>query len=171
MSVVKGQKLKRPNLPPKLNLKRGRPTVYEPGMDENVRRLCLLGLSDAEIAEYLGISAEVLWKWDNKHPSFVNARAEGRIKADARVASSLYDRATGLTIVKQQAVKLRDGENSDKIEIVEITEEIIPDTHAAALWLSNRQRGRWSIKPIDPASEGPEGGGNAIKITGGLPDE
>ncbi len=160
---------KKPCLPPKIKLKRGRPAVYSEDIDENVRRLCLLGLSDTEIAEYLQISRKTMWDWDNAHPTFVNARAEGRVKADAKVASALHDRALGINYKEQQPVKLRIGQFEDKVELVEVDRYIPPDTHAAALWLSNRQRGRWSIKPL---TDGEAGGEEVnIKITGGLPDE
>jgi hypothetical protein len=55
----------------------------------------LLGLSDAEIAEYLCITPATMWNWDKLHPSFLSARAEGREKADAEVADSLRKRAIG----------------------------------------------------------------------------
>ena len=161
---------KKPNLPPDIKRETGRPPIYHEGLDENVRRLCLLGLSDQEIAEYLGINDKTMWQWDNDHPSFCNARKEGRVKADARVAAALYDRAIGMTYKEQQIVRLKKNRDEEEAKIMEVDKVIIPDTHAAALWLSNRQRGRWSIKPI-VAGEGGDSDANTIKIVGGLPDE
>ena len=48
----------------------------------------------------------------------------------------------------------------------EYTEHYPPDTAAASLWLSNRQRGRWKLKPEDENAVA-----ISVKVTGGLPDE
>lgn len=49
----------------------------------------------------------------------------------------------------------------------EYVEHYPPDTAAASLWLANRQRGKWKLKPgEDEASQGV-----TINVVGGLPDE
>lgn len=166
MAVAKGQKLKRPNLPPQRA--GGRPSVYDSALDEQARRLCLLGLTDTEICEYFGINSKCMWRWDKEHPSFYNARKDGRIKADAHVAASLHDRAIGIRYTEKQAVKVRSGQYTDEVVLADVEKYVPPDTHAAALWLSNRQRGRWSIKPMNSEESEAE---PKVKIVGGLPDE
>jgi hypothetical protein len=52
----------------------------------------------------------------------------------------------------------------------EYIEHYPPDTNAASLWLSNRQRGRWKLKPTEDDTRD-DGGGRSIRIYGGLPDE
>jgi hypothetical protein len=161
-------KRKLPNPPPTIKMKRGRPPVYNTDIDENVRRLCLLGLSDAEIAEYLCITPATMWNWDKLYPSFLSARAEGREKADAEVADSLRKRAIGYShrTVKTTYVDA-------KVVREEHTELHYPsDTNAAALWLSNRQRGRWKLRPTEDDAGGDDGERTLnIRITGGLPDD
>jgi hypothetical protein len=156
-------KRKQPNLPPKIKL--GRPTVYTQELDEHARRLCLLGLTDDELAEYFGITRHGISRWDKLHPSFLSARAEGREKADAQVADSLHKRAMGYT---HRAVKIMVVDKTVVRE--EYIEHYPPDTNAAALWLANRQRGRWKLKPTEDDTRD-EDGGRSIRIYGGLPDD
>ena len=158
---------KKPDPPPRVKLQTGLPAVYNQDIDEHVYRLCLLGLSDAEIAAYLKIAPETMCDWDKKFPSFCQSRARGREIADAEVAASLRKRAIGYQHKAEKIFLTKDGE----IVRAEYTEQYAPDTNAAALWLSNRQRGRWKLKP--DADEGKDGSDSApaIRIVGGLPDE
>src|ERR1041384_7074197 len=73
---------------------RGRPRI--PCTAEHVRRvfeLALLGLTDDELAEALGISERTLENWKLRHPEFLEALKRGKSLADAEVAHSLYRRA------------------------------------------------------------------------------
>lgn len=45
-----------------------------------------------------------------------------------------------MTIKKKRVHKDKDGQ---VLETIETTEELPPETNAGALWLSNRQRGKW----------------------------
>jgi hypothetical protein len=155
-------KRKQPNLPPKIKL--GRPTVYTQELDEHARRLCLLGLTDDELAEYFGITRHGMRHWDKLYPSFLSARAEGREKADAEVADSLFKRAIGYS---HKAVKILVVDKTVVRE--EYIEHYPPDTNAASLWLSSRQRGRWKLKPTTEDED--DGGGRTIRIIGGLPED
>lgn len=70
-------------------------------------------------------------------------------------------------IEEEQAIKVRVSQFEDKIEIVKVKKFIPPDYNSAALLLSNRQRGRWSLKSDDTAADA----GVTVNVTGGLPDE
>ncbi len=51
------------------------------------------GLTDAEIAEQMGVHVSTFWRWFNEHPELREAvRAAGAV-ANQRVRSSLYKRA------------------------------------------------------------------------------
>jgi hypothetical protein len=159
-------KIKKPNLPPIVKMKTGRPTVYTTDIDENVRRLCLVGLTDAEIAQYLGITPDTMYDWDKIHPSFLQARVEGRTKADAEVADSLRKCANGYDR-KSEKIFLGPG---GKVIRVECVDHYPPNAYAANLWLANRQRGKWKLKPTEDDARDDDGG-RSIRIYGGLPDE
>lgn len=58
----------------------------------------------------------------------------------------------------------RDGE----IVRADYEEHYAPDTHAAALWLSNRQPGRWKLKSSSDVSGDV---GVTVKVVGGLPEK
>jgi len=144
----------------------GRPPIYKKEYDELAERLCLLGMTDAEIAAAIGVSIQAMKIWDRDHPSFSAARAEGKEFADARVAKALHSRAIGYS---HKATKFFLGPGGVIIK-EDYIEHYPPDTHAAALWLANRRRKQWSLKPSEePDKEG--GGGITIKIEGGLPDD
>src|SRR5690606_9591061 len=75
--------------------KGGRPTDYRPEYCELARNYCLLGAKDTELAVFFGVSESTLNLWKKEHPEFSESIKEGKEEADARVAQSLYHRATG----------------------------------------------------------------------------
>lgn len=97
----------------------GRPTDYSPDLPEKVKSLCLLGMTDKELAKSLDISERTLNVWKQTYPEFMQSIREGKEIADANVAKSLYKRACG-------------------------TDEIPADTRAAQFWLMNRRRQDWT---------------------------
>ena len=120
----------------------GRPTLYAPAMNSRALNLSLAGFNREEIAIALEIGITTFDRWMMDHPLFRGAVTRGREEADGRVARALYKRALGMKVKKQQAVKIRTGMD-ESVEIVDITEELPPDTGAATNWLSCRQRGKW----------------------------
>jgi len=99
----------------------GRPSKYKPEYCQQALNLCLLGATDAELARSFDVIEETIREWKVDHPEFSAALKEGREDADAKVASSLYKRATGFT----------QGETYYP-----------PDVGAALAWLANRTRKR-----------------------------
>lgn len=121
---------------------KGRPSAYLGETDnDRAHRLALLGLSEEQIAEGLGISEKTLQNWMVKKPAFGKAVRAGRLPADARMAQSLYHRGTGYS---HDAVKIMQYEGEPII--VPYTEHYPPDTQAASLWLRNRQPRLWRDK-------------------------
>ncbi|MDR1662584.1 MAG: hypothetical protein LBR95_09230, partial [Azoarcus sp.] len=55
----------------------------------------MLGLTDAQIAEQIGVSEALLNAWKKRHPDFYESLKKGKTEADAKVAVSLYRRACG----------------------------------------------------------------------------
>jgi hypothetical protein len=69
---------------------RGRPTKYDPAKNEEVTRLCLLGCTDDELAEFLGIDRSTFYDWKKRHEEFNDAIWLGKQGADSLVAESLF---------------------------------------------------------------------------------
>ena len=98
--------------------------------------MALLGLSDSQMANILGITEQTLNNWKTEHPMFFESLTQGKENADGKVAKAMYKRALGLTIIEEALTK--DG------QIVQLKKELPPDTPAAKHWLANRQRKLWA---------------------------
>jgi hypothetical protein len=144
---------------------KGRPPGYKPEYDLLAERMSLLIMTDEEICKIIGISLTTMHRWDIDHPSFRTARVRGREEADGEVVAALKHRARGYS---HPAVRHFLGPGGTVIEQKYI-QHYPPDTNAAALWLSNRQGGKWKLRPGE--EKNPDGVGITIKVEGGLPDD
>lgn len=118
----------------------GRKSKYDPAMNDQAYKLALLGMKDEEVAAFFDISHDTFYAWKHTYPAFSEALCAGRESADAEVARALYKRAVGMVVVSERALKNKEGE----IVVTQTKTEIAPDTKAAAHWLGNRQRKRWT---------------------------
>ena len=122
--------------------KAGRPTDYDPSLDEMARKLCLLGLTDIELAEHFGICEKTLYTWKAKHPTFLQAIHAGGVVADAEIADSLHDLAKG----HEKTLKTQKMDKDGCVHELEETIYIPPNYQAGSLWLRNRRSGKWRDK-------------------------
>ena len=122
----------------------GRPVEYKATYAEQVKKLCKLGATEVEIADFFGINVLTLYRWKIKYPDFCKATVSGKAPADERVERSLYHRAVGYTF---DAVKIFPprGEATEPL-IVPYREHVPPDTAACSLWLRNRRPEQWRDK-------------------------
>jgi hypothetical protein len=118
---------------------RGRPSLYREEFAEQARKLCLLGATDKELADFWGVSVQTYYDWQKAHPEFLESIMRGKIVADAEVASKLFERACGYV---HGAVKFYRGEDGGVIK-VPCEVHYPPDTQAASLWLRNRRKQHW----------------------------
>ena len=119
----------------------GRPSPYNGAETcEQGRNLALLGLNDVEIAAELGVQPSTIYLWKAKNPEFSEALAEGKVRADGKIALSLYKRAAGE--VKMPAVKVSFDKDGTPL-YAPYVEHLPPDVGAMKMWLYNRQPGRW----------------------------
>lgn len=118
---------------------RGRPSLYREEFAEQARKLCLLGATDEELADFFEIDVRTIYDWKRTKVEFSQATMRGKILADAEVASKLFERACGYS---HQATKLYRNEDGLVTE-ARYTVEYPPDTQAASLWLRNRRRQDW----------------------------
>lgn len=116
----------------------GRPTLYKPEYDEQARKLCLLGSTDAELADFFEIQESTLNNWKHAHPSFMESIKKGKTQADSSVADRLFQRAMGY-----QHPDVHVSNYQGDVTLTPITKEYAPDTTAAIFWLKNRQRSKW----------------------------
>ena len=129
----------------------GRPSDYDPAMNDQAFKLALLGMTDAEIAEFFGVAVSTFYLWKKRHPAFSEAVNAGGVQADADVASSLYRRAMGEVVYVEKRVKNDDG----GYEVIRLSQQVPSDPGAAKLWLTNRQPGKWRDKQhVDMTTNG-----------------
>lgn len=119
----------------------GRKSAYQPKFAEQARKLCLLGATDAELADFFEVSETTINNWKAKHPAFLESIRAGKLIADAEVADSLYKRATGEFVQAEKVMKTADG-----FEAVRYKQYIPGDPNAAYRWLLNRRRQNWTDK-------------------------
>jgi DNA-binding XRE family transcriptional regulator len=129
-----------------------RPSSYKAEYAEQARKLCLLGATDKELADFFEVSEQTVNAWKSAHAEFLESIKKGKSQADSEVADKLYRRACGY---EHPEIDLRVVGG----EIVEtpITKIYAPDTVAAIFWLKNRQRGKWRDK-IEQEVTGADGG-------------
>ena len=105
---------------------------------KQAEKLCLLGATDLEMADFFGVSTVTLNNWKIKHPEFVNSLKAGKETADERVERSLYQKAIGYTFESEKVFQFR-GE----IVRTPTREHVPPDTVAGIFWLKNRRPDKW----------------------------
>lgn len=152
----------------------GRPTDYKIEYCEQVEKLCKLGATDKETADFFDVTEQTINNWKSEHPEFFESIKKGKIIADAEVAHSLHKRAIGYQYDEVTYEKI--GPGDDKVEVGEkgmesvkqdlyrkkvVTKEVPPDVAAQNIWLKNRRNKidkealRWADKH---ELTGPDGG-------------
>jgi hypothetical protein len=120
--------------------KTGRPTAYKPEYVEQATKLCKLGATDAELADFFKVNTTTIWRWQAAHAEFCNALKRGKEAADERVERSLFSRATGYT---HEAVKIFMPAGAREPVYAKYQEHCPPDTTACIFWLKNRRADQW----------------------------
>lgn len=119
----------------------GRPSKYIDEFAEQARKLCLLGATDVELADFFNVTVSTISNWKNHHPVFMDALKTGKGALDERVERSLFHRAIGYTF---DAVKIFPPKGKDDgPTIVPYREHVPPDTVACIFWLKNRKSREW----------------------------
>ena len=140
----------------------GRPTLYKKEYCEQAFKLCLLGAIDKELADFFGVEEQTVNNWKINYPEFFESIRDGKEKADANVAKSLYQKAIGYSHPEDKIF------NNDGVPlIVPTVKHYPPDTIAATFWLKNRKGTVWRDKVEQDINLGGEG----LRIIIGKPDD
>jgi hypothetical protein len=126
----------------------GRPTSYKAEYAKQAAKLCALGATDEQLADFFEVSVRQIHRWKLKYPGFYKSLSVGKDVADTNVERALYNRAVGYTY---DSVEIR-VVNNELIE-VPVKEHVPPDTTAIIFWLKNRKRKHWQTNP-DPFDDG-----------------
>lgn len=116
----------------------GRPSGYKPEYAKQAEKLCKLGATDADLAEFFGVTPRTIQNWSSRYEEFFRALKDFKDLADDRVERSLYQRALGY---EYDAVKIFNA-NGEPL-VVPYRERCPPDTTAMIFWLKNRRPDRW----------------------------
>lgn len=119
----------------------GRPTKYREEYNEQARKLCLLGATDSDLAEFFEVNVDSIHEWKKVHTAFSDSIKSGKSQADSDVADRLYQRAMGYEH-KDVDIRVVEGQ----IVQTEIMKHYPPDSTAAIFWLKNRNSKRWRDK-------------------------
>ena len=137
----------------------GQPTRYKPEYRELAHNYCLLGATNAELAEFFGVAPRTVDNWIASLPEFAAAVREGKIVADARVARGLYDRAVGYEHTVERTLLHRGEERT-----VTNTVHYPPDTQACIFWLRNRRRQNWRDRPNEAGDAAGDGADDFVTL-------
>ena len=116
----------------------GAPTKYRDEYAEQAKKLCRLGATDKELADFFDVTETTINNWKIDHDGFFESLKEGKLLSDAEVADKLYKRATGYSH-NDTHVSNSNGE----VVLTDIEKHYPPDVTAAIFWLKNRQSAKW----------------------------
>lgn len=115
-----------------------RPSKFDSSMCVQAEKLCKLGATDKELADFFEVSEQTLNTWKQAHPEFLESLKKGKAVADAEVASKLFHRATGY-----EHPDVHISNYQGEVTVTPITKHYAPDTTAAIFWLKNRRPDLW----------------------------
>ena len=127
----------------------GRPTKYRPEYVEQARKLCLLGATDQEIADFFEVEVRTIYRWKGEHDEFCQSLKAGKEEADNRVERSLYQQAIGY---EQDEVKIFMPAQAEAPVYAPYRAKIAPNVTAGIFWLKNRRKEQWRDR-IDHAND------------------
>ncbi len=122
----------------KTKRKVGRPTKMKKSFYEQTTKLCMLGATEPELADFFHVTTATISNWKISNPKFLEALKAGKEEADANVSKSLYRRAIGYTHPDIHFSSYEGGVTQTKY-----TKLYPPDPTSCIFWLKNRRRQDW----------------------------
>jgi hypothetical protein len=120
---------------------------FRPEFADQARKLCQLGATDIELADFFDVAPETISAWRATHKEFSAAMRIGSEAANDRVERSLYQRACGY---ERDAFRIINGKNG--VIRVPYREHVPGDVTAQKKWLCNRMPHKWRDK-VDVSHE------------------
>jgi hypothetical protein len=117
----------------------GRPSSYKPEYAAQAAKLCNLGATDRELADFFEVSEQTINAWKTQFPEFLETLKLGKESADARVEQSLYRRAVGYSFDSEKIF----NDKTNGIVRASCVEHVPPDVTACIFWLKNRKQQDW----------------------------
>lgn len=121
----------------------GRPSGYRAEYAKQAEKLCALGATDQELADFFEVDVRTIYRWKHDHAGFCQSLKAGKDVADERVERSLYQKAIGY---EQDEVKIFMPAGAEGPVYAPFRAKVAPDTTAAIFWLKNRRSGAWRDK-------------------------
>lgn len=120
---------------------KGRPKTYKPDFAKQAAKLCELGATDFELADFFEVDTRTIYRWKNSEPDFCQAVIVGKGKSDERVERALFNRAVGYSYESEKVFQFQ-----GQIVRADTVEHVPPDPSAAINWLKNRKPDTWRDK-------------------------
>jgi hypothetical protein len=129
----------------------GRPTKYKKEFVEQAYKLCALGATDIEVADFFKVCEDTVNNWKHEHDEFFVSIKKGKDKFDSeKIEGALKHRALGYD---HPEVKINVVDHA--IVKTAVTKHYPPETTALIFWLKNRNPERWRDKQeIDHTTKG-----------------
>lgn len=119
--------------------------MYKPQFAEQAAKLCALGATDREIADFFKVTERTFNNWKGEYPELFHSLKLAKEAADKRVEQSLYRRALGYS---HDAVHVSNFQGD--VTLTPIVEHYPPDTTACIFWLKNRRPDEWrDVKAVE----------------------
>ena len=122
------------------------PRKYHKSLLVPTKNAANTGMTEREIAEFIGINYSTLQVWKSDIPEFREALLAGKEGPNRRVVAALYQSAIGYT------VEIRKGQVNKQGELVEWTETVFvkPEVAAQIFFLKNRDNENWNDRTAMP---------------------
>ncbi|GAB3225910.1 terminase [Spirosoma arcticum] len=131
----------------------GRPPKYKEEYADTAHKLCLLGHTDKDLAEFFEVDERTIYNWKVEHEEFFQAVKNGKTVADAEIAAAYFKRAKGYeyteTTFEKVDSKLTLEMTPDELIVQDaykkkiVVKQLPPEPGAALNWLKNRQPQLW----------------------------
>jgi hypothetical protein len=117
----------------------GRPTDYKPIYATQARKLCKLGATNQDLAEFFEVAVSTIYLWAVTHKEFSESLKIAKGEYDDRVERALAMSAIGYACPETK-VHVVDG----RIVKTDVIKHYPPHPGAAKIWLANRRPDKWA---------------------------
>lgn len=107
-------------------------------MCEQARKLCLLGATNDDLADFFKVDVSTIERWIAEGSDFCGAVKEAKEELDGKVVRRLFERATGYS---HPDVHISNYQGS--VTQTPIIKHYPPDATSAIFWLKNRRPAEW----------------------------